>query len=231
MNRESVIAPRWQGTAIRAVLFDLDGTLVDTAPDLGAAANVVRERAGLAPLPLAEYRSHASAGARGLIGKALGIGPEHPDYPAHRELFLTHYRAHIAERSRLFDGIDTLLRRIESGDRRWGVVTNKPSWLTRPLLDALDLSARCACSVSADEVAQAKPAPDSLLRACALLGLEPSACVYVGDDERDIVAGRAAGIPTIAAAWGYLGNGAAISDWGADAIVETPNTLTELLHA
>lgn len=217
--------------SIRAVLFDLDGTLVDTAPDLGAAANVVRERCGLAPLPLAEYRPHASTGARGLLGKALGIGPEHADFAAHRELFLAHYRAHIAERSRLFDGVDALLRRIEAGGRRWGVVTNKPSWLTQPLLDQLGLSRASACTVSADEVAQAKPAPDSLLRACALLDLEPRDCVYVGDDARDIVAGRAVGMRTVAAAWGYLGDGAAIADWGADAIAETPCTLIEHLFA
>ncbi|MFA5937996.1 MAG: phosphoglycolate phosphatase [Sinimarinibacterium sp.] len=217
--------------SIRAVLFDLDGTLVDTAPDLGAAANVVRERTGLAPLPLADYRPYASAGARGLIGKALGIGPEHSDFAAHRELFLTHYRAHIAERSRLFDGVDALLRRIATNGQRWGVVTNKPSWLTRPLLDELGLSAASACTVSADDVPQAKPAPDSLLRACTLLALRPQDCVYVGDDARDIVAGRAAGMRTIAAGWGYLGEGAPITEWGADAIALTTAELTEQLFA
>lgn len=217
-------------TQTKAVLFDLDGTLVDTAPDLGAAANVVRERCGLVPLPLIDYRPHASAGARGLIGKALGIGPEHAEFPAHRELFLNHYRAHIAERSRLFDGVDALLSRISAQGLHWGVVTNKPSWLTAPLLDELNLSAGCACSVSADQVAQPKPAPDSLLHACGLLALSPAECIYVGDDARDIVAGRAAGMRTVAAAWGYIG-AVPIAEWQADVTVATPTELTRYLFS
>lgn len=216
-------------SAIKAVLFDLDGTLVDTAPDLGAAANHVRATLGLAPLPLADYRPVASAGARGLLHKALGITPEHADFAQHRERFLAYYRAHIAERSRLFDGVGALLERCARSGMRWGVVTNKPGWLMRPLLEALDLAGGAACAVSADEVARPKPAPDSLLRACTLLGLAPPACVYVGDDRRDIVAGAAAGMPTIAAAWGYLGEAEPIDRWGADAVVDTPEALTARL--
>lgn len=210
---------------LRAVLFDLDGTLVDTAPDLGTAANHVRDCAGLAPLPLDEYRPLASAGARGLLYKALGITPEHADFADQRERFLTHYRDHIADASRLFDGIADVLQRCSALGLDWGVVTNKPAWLTRPLLDKLDLARSAACAVSADEVARPKPAPDSLLHACALLGLAPQQCVYVGDDRRDIVAGAAAGMITVAAAWGYLGAEAPIETWGADQVVQTPTDL------
>ena len=210
---------------LRAVLFDLDGTLIDTAPDLGAAANHVRDRAGLPPLPLDDYRPLASAGARGLLLKALGITPEHADFAVQRERFLAHYRDHIADTSRPFDGIGAVLDRCSASDLRWGVVTNKPSWLTRPLLEKLGLDRTAACAVSADEVARPKPAPDSLLHACALLDLTPQQCVYVGDDKRDIVAGAAAGMITVAAAWGYLGEEQPIEAWGADHVMDTPTDL------
>ncbi|SFF34371.1 phosphoglycolate phosphatase [Fontimonas thermophila] len=210
---------------MRALLFDLDGTLVDTAPDLGAAANHVRSCIGLPPLPIEAYRPVASAGARGLLARALAITPEHPEFDARRECFLTYYRAHIAEHSRPFDGIPTLLERCRVEGLRWGVVTNKPGWLTRPLLEALGLAAFAACIVSADEVSCPKPAPDSLLRACTLLDLSPRDCVYVGDDRRDIIAGVAAGMPTVAAAWGYLGENAPIETWGADLVAQSPHAL------
>lgn len=210
---------------LRAVLFDLDGTLVDTAPDLSAAANHIRDCVGLPPLPPDEYRPLASAGARGLLHKALGITPEHADFAVRRERFLAHYRDHIADTSHLFDGIGAVLDRCSVAGLRWGVVTNKPAWLTRPLLDKLDLADSAACAVSADEVARPKPAPDSLLHACTLLGLAPQQCVYVGDDRRDIVAGAAAGMTTVAAAWGYLGEDEPIEVWGADHVVETPTDL------
>lgn len=214
---------------LRAMLFDLDGTLVDTAPDLGHAANGVRERLNLPPLPLADYRPVASAGARGLLGKALGITPEHEDFARHRETFLELYRANLARASCLFDGMDEVLRSMEQRGIHWGVVTNKPAWLTRPLLEALDLARRAACSVSADEVPRAKPAPDALFRACELLALSPADCVYVGDDLRDIVAGQAAGMRTIAADWGYLGEGGPIESWNADAIARVPADLQRWL--
>ncbi len=210
--------------AVRAVLFDLDGTLVDTAPDLGAAANHVRASLGMAPLPLADYRPVASAGARGLLGKALGISPEHPDFERHRRAFLDHYRAHIADASRPFDGIPGLLASIEAEGRRWGVMTNKPGWLTQPLLAALALDRRACCAVSADDVPRAKPAPDGLLRAAELAEVDVAACVYVGDDLRDIEAARAAGMRSVAVAWGYIGE-TPIERWGADLIFDTPTAL------
>jgi N-acetyl-D-muramate 6-phosphate phosphatase len=203
---------------MKAMLFDLDGTLVDTAPDLGHAANHLRTLEGLPPLPLADYQPVASAGARGLIDRALGLTPEADRYPALRDIFLEHYRAHLADHSRLFPGMDALLCTLESAGQPWGVVTNKPSWLTRPLMAALELDSRAAVCVSADEVAAAKPAPDALLRACELLRLAPQDCVYVGDDLRDIQAGRAAGLYTVAAGWGYIGTGGPPESWQADHI-------------
>ncbi|HEY1075926.1 MAG TPA: HAD-IA family hydrolase [Fontimonas sp.] len=214
-------------TRASVVLFDLDGTLIDTAPDLGAAANHVRERAGLPPLPLIEYRPVASAGARGLLGHALGITPEHADFPAQRDLFLNHYRANIAQRSELFDGVAELLDALRSLGKRWGVVTNKPAWLTAPLLAEFGDLGDSACNVSADQVARPKPAPDSLLFACAQLGVAPGECLYVGDDLRDIDAGRAAGMPTVAAGWGYIG-ATPLAQWNADLIVESPLDIAQL---
>lgn len=215
----------------KAVLFDLDGTLVDTAPDLGHAANLVRASLGLPPLPAADYRPVASAGARGLLKVALGIGPDDAAFPAHRDAFLAHYREHLARESRLFDGMSGVLEQIVAAGARWGVVTNKPSWLTRPLMQQLDLAGASACTVSADEVARPKPAPDSLFHACTLLGLKPADCLYVGDDRRDIDAGRAAGMATVAADWGYLGEGGPIETWQADHLARTPADLGALLSA
>lgn len=213
----------------KCVLFDLDGTLVDTAPDLGGAANYVREQLGMPPLPLDGYRPVASAGARGLLGMALGITPDHADFPAHRDIFLNHYRTHLARASRLFAGMDEALRAFEQNGIRWGVMTNKPAWLTKPLMQELNLHTRSSCDISADEVPKPKPAPDGILRACDLLKVSPADCVYVGDDKRDIDAGRAAGMRTIAADWGYLGENGPIESWNADFIASTPADLVKMV--
>jgi len=212
----------------RAVLFDLDGTLVDTAPDLGHAANLVRAEAGMIALPIAEYRPVASAGARGLLQVAFGIDPEHADYAAKRESFLQHYRKHLSRESRLFPGIEQALGAFERGAIAWGVVTNKPQWLTEPLMQDLNLASRAAVTVGAMEGLKPKPAPDSLLRACASLGIKAADGVYVGDDRRDVTAARAAGMPVLAAGWGYVGYGEPIESWGADAILHTPADLLSL---
>ncbi|NKF22677.1 phosphoglycolate phosphatase [Solimonas marina] len=213
----------------KVVLFDLDGTLVDTAPDLGHAANLIRAERGLPPLPLADYRPVASAGARGLLGKALGITMDDPEFPALRAQFLDRYRDNLTRESRLFDGMEALLAAIGARGARWGIVTNKPSALTGPLLDGLQLTARSAVSISADEVARAKPAPDALLHACERLAVAGHDCWYVGDDKRDITAGRAAGMHTIAADWGYLGADEPIDEWGADRIAESPQQIADWL--
>lgn len=209
-------------TNIQCVLFDLDGTLVDTAPDLGGAANHIRASLGLPPLPLEQYRPSASAGARGLLKTALGITHEHPDFPRHREDFLNHYGENLSCHSGLFPGMAETLRALEKRGVSWGVVTNKPKRYTDPLLVQLKLNP--ACAVSADEVAKGKPAPDSLFEACKRLNLEPKTCVYVGDDKRDIDAGRAAGMKTVAAAWGYEGDHP-LATWGADVTAQTPSAL------
>src|SRR5690349_6360662 len=174
----------------RAVLFDLDGTLVDTAPDLGAAANRVRAELGLQPLPMERYRPVASAGARGLLGVALDLKPDHPDFPLRRDSFLAHYASRIALDSRLFPGMRSVLEAFEGRRIPWGIVTNKPQWLTDRLLEEMRLTRRAAVAIGASEGLAPKPAPDSLLAACKELKLAPADCVYVGDDARDVKAAR-----------------------------------------
>jgi phosphoglycolate phosphatase len=212
----------------RAVLFDLDGTLVDTAADLGGAANFIRESQGLAPLPIPDYRQFASAGARGMLQTALGITPEHADYQSYRSRFLEHYRDNLSRHSRLFDGIEPLLQAFGKVDVRWGIVTNKPKLYTDALLKDLALQDRAAVVVSADEVAKAKPAPDGLLRACERLSIGPSEAIYVGDDKRDADAARAAGMRFVAVRWGYEGEHP-IASWNADATIGAPSDLLALL--
>ncbi|MGH8504633.1 MAG: HAD family hydrolase [Stenotrophobium sp.] len=213
----------------QCVLFDLDGTLVDTAPDLGGAANRVRADLGMSPLPIAQYRPVASAGARGLLGVALGIAEGDTDWPLRRDAFLDHYRRHLADESALFPGMAELLATLEQCGIRWGIVTNKPGWLTAPLLRQLNLDTRAACGISGDDVQLPKPAPDSILLACSRLGVTPRQCVYVGDDKRDIDAGRAAGLHTIAVRWGYLGSNGMIESWQANDIADTASDLARLL--
>lgn len=215
-------------TRPRCVLFDLDGTLIDTAPDLGYAANQVRAEAGLPPLPDARYRPVASAGARGLLDVALGLRPDDAEYAARRDRFLKHYRANLARASCLFPGMEDALVAFERGGIAWGVVTNKPQWLTDPLMAALGLTGRAACVVGAVDGVPVKPAPDSLLRACRLVGLGAPDCLYVGDDRRDILAARAAAMPVVAAAWGYLGDGEDVHAWNADAVLARPEDLQTL---
>ena len=213
----------------KCVLFDLDGTLVDTAPDLAYAANGVRADLFLPPLALKHYRPVASGGARGLLKVALNLTPEHPDFPKHRDRFLEIYRANLSRESRLFQGMDQALQTLEQNNIRWGVVTNKPDWLAQPLMQELKLAPRAACTIGIRDGLAPKPAPDPLLLACHQLGLTPAECVYVGDDRRDMDAGRAAGMPVLAAAWGYIGVEESLEDWGADAILQSPAELEQLI--
>ncbi len=214
----------------RCVLFDLDGTLVDTAPDLGGAANQIRAGLGLPPLPIDIYRPQASHGVRGMLLLALQMTPDHPDFAARREQYLAFYRARLSRDSQLFAEVPEALDRLEAAGIIWGVVTNKPDWLARPLMDDLGLSARSACRVSGDTAAQPKPAADPLLYACEQIGISAERCIYVGDDIRDIQSGRAAGMPTLVAGWGYLGSGTPPQDWGADAILESPSALLQQIE-
>jgi phosphoglycolate phosphatase len=215
----------------RAVLFDLDGTLIDSAPDLAAAADKVRVDRGLGSLPLAQYRPMAGAGARGLLGVALGITPDHPDFPALREEFFVNYETCMTQRTRVFEGVPELIAQLQDGGLAWGVVTNKAMRFTGPLTRSMSLFATARALVGGDSTPHAKPHPAPLLEAARQLGLDPADCVYVGDDERDVVAGLAAGMATVAASYGYLGSKADVSKWGAQARIDTPLELLGLLKS
>ncbi len=214
----------------QAVLFDLDGTLADTAGDLGGAVNQLRLNRGLPAMPLEILRGYASAGARGLIGVGLDIHPGHPEYDDLRLAFLDAYEQCLAQTTVLFDGMAELLAQLESAGLPWGVVTNKPHRFTIPVMQGLKLDQRAAVIISGDSTAHAKPHPLPLLTACEQIGVAPAATLYVGDDLRDIQAAIAAGMPSAAAAWGYLGHEHNIHDWGADVITAQPQDLWALLQ-
>lgn len=205
-----------------AVLFDLDGTLADTAPDLGGALNRLLVEEGRAPIALDLSRPHTSSGARGMIGVGFAITPTDSRYERLKDRFLALYEQHLCVESRLFDGVSELLDALESRRLPWGIVTNKASRFTIPLVAQLRLATRAACVVSGDTAARAKPHPDPLLHAARAIDIAPAHCVYVGDDLRDIQAASAAGMRSIAVRFGYLGVGAPPDKWGADAIVSQP---------
>ena len=212
-----------------AVLFDLDGTLVDSAPDLAGAGNEMRVQRGLAPLPLARFRPHVGSGARGMLGIALEVTPQHEEFAALRDEFLARYERRLTRESRVFDDILPLLDALEARALRWGIVTNKATLYTLPVVSGLALAQRAAVVICGDTTPHTKPHPAPLLEAARRLQADPSNCIYVGDDLRDIQAGRGAGMRTIAAAWGYLGQGEAIADWQADAVIERPAELLQWL--
>jgi len=214
----------------QAVLFDLDGTLADTAPDLAAAVNKMRHERGLEMVPLENLRPLASAGARGLIGGAFGIGPEHPKFAAMREEFLVNYEADLCIETTLFQGIDAVLDELDARGVRWGIVTNKVARLTDPLVALLGLDLRAGCVVSGDTTPHSKPHPAPLLHAARMLDLSPERIVYVGDDLRDVQAGFAAGMVTVAAAYGYCGNDIPPTRWHAQHVVQSPAELQKLLR-
>lgn len=211
------------------VLFDLDGTLVDTAPDLALALNLQRERHGLPPLALEIVRPHASHGSRGLLGIGFGMTPEHAQFAVMRDEYLDLYDQVFTNSPQMFAGIAELLSALEEAGIRWGVVTNKPRRFTQPLLEAMGLSTRASCIVSGDDAARPKPHPDTLLLACELAGAEPTACIYVGDAERDIQAGNAAGMRTLVASYGYLDVHDRPHEWGAAGMIASPQELLEQL--
>lgn len=212
-----------------AVLFDLDGTLADTAPDLGGATNVLLAEEGRAQQALATLRPYTSQGVRGLLKAGFGISQAHPDYERLAQRFLEIYAGRLCEKSSLFDGIPELLDRLEDLGLTWGIVTNKRMRFTDPLVELLALSPRTTCVVSGDTTAEAKPSPLPIRHACKLLRCLPERAIYVGDDRRDIDAGRAAGCLTVAVSYGYLGDGGPLHTWGADLIIDHPAELTEFL--
>jgi len=198
------------------ILFDFDGTLADTAPDLAAAANRQRTRAGLEPLPLDVLRPYSSAGARGLLRCALNLTPADEAYEAHRVQFLKDYEAAMTVDTCLFEGVTELLAQIKSEGMTWGIVTNKATYLATPLVEALGLAQDCAVLVCGDTTAHSKPHPLPLLHAAQQAGFGVERCMYVGDDLRDIQAAQAAGMPSIAAAYGYCGPEHPPETWQAD---------------
>lgn len=219
-------------TSIKTVLFDLDGTLADTAPDLANALNRVLEEQGHPPLPYPRIREVVSHGGIALIRLGFNMEAGHPGFkPLHQRL-LAIYRETIADRTRLFEGMGPLLDDIESRSLNWGIVTNKPSWLTEPLVEQLGLAYRAATIVCGDTLDERKPHPAPMLYACEQAGSSAAECIYVGDAARDIEAGNNAGMKTLVALFGYIGENERPDEWGADGMVENPleilNYLTEL---
>ncbi len=214
----------------RCVLFDLDGTLIDTAPDMADALNRLRGESGMEPLPFESLRPVVSMGARGLLDVGFGLAPGDPEFERLRDRFLVLYRERLCVDSRLFEGMAEALAALEAQGRLWGIVTNKPGALTGPLVEALALTARACCVVSGDSAARAKPFPDPLLLACRISDVTPDSCIYVGDSERDMQAGRSAGMRTLAAAYGYIPEGDAAERWGADGLLDSPAALLPWLE-
>ena len=215
--------------AVRLVLLDLDGTLVDTAPDLAAAANRMRIARGIEPLPISELRPFVSHGARGMVARAFNVTVDDARYAELRQEFLREYESALCVESALFPGMEDTLEQLEQRGIKWGIVTNKFARFTLPLVEALQLSHRAACVVSGDTTEFSKPHPAPLLHALARACIDAPAAVYVGDDQRDIDAGRAAGLRTVVASYGYLGNGVPYPDWGADDVIHAPQELLAFL--
>lgn len=214
---------------VQAVLFDLDGTLIDSAPDLGGAADEMRLQRGLTSLPMDAYRPHAGSGARGMLRVAFDLTPEHADYEVLREEFYEVYEARLTRHTRPFDEVPALIDALERHGLAWGVVTNKAHRFADPLVAAIPLLRRAATVVCGDTTPHAKPHPEPLFEAARRLGLEPHRCIYVGDDERDMIAGRGAGMRTLAACYGYLGPQATVEHWPADGQILSPLQLLKWL--
>ena len=213
----------------KGVFFDLDGTLADTAPDLVAAANQLLIARNLPPKPYEVLRPCASAGARGLIGGAFGIEPEHPDFIPLRDEFFSNYEKALLVNSVIFEGVDHLLDQLDEAKLPWGIVTNKSERFTHPLTDLMGLRQRAVSTVCGDTTPHSKPHPEPILHAARIANIDPSKSVYVGDDIRDIIAGKAAGMMTIAAAYGYCGCEEPPEAWGADYLVRHPKELLQII--
>jgi len=213
----------------RAILFDLDGTLIDSAPDLAGACNEMRVERGLTPLPYLDLRRMVGSGARGMVGAAFGLAPGDAGYEALRDEFLARYESRMTRQTRVFDAMVPVLAWLAEQRIPWGIVTNKATRFAAPLIASLGLAERASTLICGDTVTHAKPHPAPLLEAAARLQFAPAECVYVGDDRRDVDAGRAAAMRTIVAAWGYLGDGDAPEAWGADHLIARPDELPGLI--
>ena len=217
--------------APRAILFDLDGTLIDSAPDLGAAADQMRVDRGLPSIPLEQYRHMAGSGARGMLGIAFDMRPDHPQYEDYKEEFFVQYERRMTQLTHAFEGVAEMLLALQQRGLPWGIVTNKSRRFTEPLVRQMTLLQPAAVVISGDTTAHAKPHPEPLFEAARRLQLDPQHCWYVGDDERDIVAGKAAGMGTLAATYGYLGVVADWKAWGADDAIDRPMGLLKILES
>ncbi|THT98498.1 HAD family hydrolase [Lampropedia puyangensis] len=213
----------------KAVLFDLDGTLIDSATELAHAVNRMRSIRGLPPLPLEAYRPYVGSGARGLLPIGLGVGHEDSEFSALREEFFDTYEACIGEATIPFDGVALLLQKIELAQLRWGIVTNKVERFAIPIVEKTAAFRNCSALIGGDTTPYSKPKPEPLLEAATRLHITASECIYVGDDVRDMVAGRAAGMKTVTALYGYISPSENTQNWPADAYIESPLQLTQLL--
>jgi N-acetyl-D-muramate 6-phosphate phosphatase len=211
---------------IKAVLFDLDGTFADTAPDLAAALNHVRATRHMPPLPLDVLRPQSSHGSRGLLKTGFGIDPDHPEYDTLRDIFLDYYANNICVHTRLFGDTAALLDELELRGTKWGIVTNKPHRFTVPLMQSLDMASRASCLISGDTCSHPKPHPEPMFKASETIGVAPAMCLYVGDDVRDMQAANASGMRGIIANYGYVGADASVENWNAFGSINKP---TELL--
>ena len=214
---------------IKTVLFDLDGTLADTAPDLAAALNTVLVNNGREGLPFETIRPVVSHGGQALIKLGFQIEPDHTEFESLYSALLDYYKNNIARHTRLFSGMDKVLKKIEQLGLNWGVVTNKPGWLTEPLMIALNLSHQAACIVSGDTLNERKPHPAPLLHASELAGSQANECIYIGDAERDIIAGERAGMTTLVALFGYIDENDQPQNWGSDGMIKTPQEILDWL--
>jgi len=214
--------------ALKAVLFDLDGTLIDSAPDLAGTGNDMRVARGLEPLPYERFRPFVGTGARGMVRIALDVTPAQAQFEELRDEFFARYEARMTRETALFPAMRPVLDALNARGLVWGIVTNKSQRFTTPLVKALGLDVEAATVICGDTTPHAKPHPEPLFEAARRLNLEPATCIYVGDDLRDIVAGRAAGMRTVAASWGYLGAEEAVTEWSADHVIDFPGELLKL---
>lgn len=218
-------------TSIRTVLFDLDGTLADTAPDLAAALNRLLAEAGRAPLPFERIRPVVSHGSPALIRIGFALAPGEPGYAERRARLLEIYAQDLCRETRLFPGVPELLAALRARGIAWGIVTNKPAFLTDPLVERLGLPHPPVCVVSGDTTNNKKPHPEPMLHACRIAAAKPEDCLYVGDAERDVRAGRDAGMRTLVALFGYIGENESPSRWGADALIRSPLEVLDWIDA
>ena len=214
---------------IRAVLFDLDGTVVDSAPDLAGAANEMRRARGLPEVPYARLRAMVGSGARGLVGEAFGVGPDDESFIELRDEFLARYESRMTLQTRIFEQVETLLDALDARAVPWGIVTNKAIRYADPLTRALGLHERASVVIGGDTTPHSKPHPAPLLEAARRMHIDPACCLYVGDDIRDVQAGQAAGMCTVAVTWGYLGVGDPVESWGAHHTVDIAMDVLDLL--